>query len=50
MAEPCYRLEDGESEINLSRAQCVDTPFGVVIPKLLVKVMEHLWIEEFART
>ena len=50
MAETHDGLKDGESEVDLGRAQRIDTPLAIVIPKLLVEVMEYLWIEEATRT
>jgi hypothetical protein len=40
MSESTTRLEKREPEINLPLSQCAYTPFEVVIPKGLVKVVE----------
>ena len=50
MMKACDGLKDGEPEVDLGRAQSIDAPFAIMIPKLLVEVMEHLWSKELART
>ena len=42
-------MKDGKTEVDFSRANSVNTPLCIVIPKHLMPMVKWLWGEEFRR-
>ena len=49
MSKTSVRVKDGKTEVNFSRANSMNTPLCIMIPKLLVPVVKQLLGEIFRR-